>query len=76
MKLWIGGALLLAVAGWLYRARLRAYRHGSALGDEHIRAIETHGRLEVDEPLDLAEICEEEERFWKEARWDEPDESR
>jgi hypothetical protein len=72
---WLAGALLAAVAAYLYRARLRAYRHGTALSDEQIRRIEEQGRVELDEPLDLAEIREEEERFWEETAWDEPEEN-
>jgi hypothetical protein len=74
VSVWLAGALLAAVAGLLYRARLRAYRRGSSLSDDHIRSIETHGRVEVDEPLDLDEIRREERRFLEETAWDEPDE--
>jgi hypothetical protein len=44
--------------------------------DDAVRTILATGSLNVDEdePLDLREIGEEEERFWSET-WDEPEES-
>ena len=46
------------------------------IDDDAVRTILATGALsvEVDEPLDLREIGEEEERFWSET-WDEPEES-
>jgi hypothetical protein len=43
--------------------------------DDALNAILTRGQLTVeeDEPLDLTEIDEREERFWSES-WDEPEE--
>jgi hypothetical protein len=70
----IAGLLALA-AGLVYRSRL-ARVVGSReplLDDDLIRQIEESGWVEVDEPLDLEEIQEEEARFWEEP-WDEPDE--
>jgi hypothetical protein len=43
------------------------------LTDDMIRQIEERGRVELDEPLDLDQIQEEEARFWEE-HWDDPDE--
>ncbi|HSJ13966.1 MAG TPA: hypothetical protein VK939_06100 [Longimicrobiales bacterium] len=71
--LWIGTALLVFVAAYVYRARQRAYRQGG-LSDEHIRRILERGTVELDEPLDLSHIRDEEDRFWEEATWDEPEE--
>lgn len=68
--LFAGGALLVAGAGLLVRRRMARLRGG--LTDESIRAIEEYGRIAVDEPLDLEEAAEEEERFWSES-WDEPE---
>ncbi len=47
----------------------------SKVDDDAIAEILERGELYVedDEPLDLAEIDEEEERFWSET-WDEPEE--
>ena len=65
------GGLLVVVAGLGYRRRInRLKRRG--LSDAEIRQIEVSGRVEVDEPLDLAEAADEEERFWSES-WDEPE---
>jgi hypothetical protein len=66
---------MVVTASWIgYRRRLARAR-GPALTDDHIRAIEERGTLrldEVDEPLDLHEANEEEQRFWDES-WDEPE---
>ena len=72
MLSWIfaGGALLVAGAGLLARRRMARVKAG--LSDDAIRAIEAHGRVEVEEPLDLDEARDEEERFWSET-WDEPE---
>lgn len=68
------GFLALA-AGLLYRSRLtRSIGSGEPmLTDELVRQIEESGWVELDEPLDMREIQEEEARFWEEP-WDEPDE--
>ena len=68
--LFAGGALLVAGAGLMVRRRMARLRDG--LSDDAIRSIETSGRIEMDEPLDLGEAAEEEERFWSET-WDEPE---
>ena len=68
--LFVGGALLVAGAGLSVRRRMARLRGG--LSDDAIRAIEAHGRFEAEEPLDLEEAAEEEERFWSET-WDEPE---
>jgi hypothetical protein len=70
---WIFAAgAALVVAGWLgYRRRMDQLR-GTRLSDDDIRMIERGGRVTADEPLDLEEAAEEEERFWDET-WDEPE---
>ncbi len=69
--LFVGGALVVTI-GWLgYRRRMTEIR-GHRLTDEDLRAIESHGRISADAPLDLEEAAEEEERFWEES-WDEPE---
>ena len=72
MTTWLfaGAALLVAGAGFLARRRIARAR--AALSDDDIRDIEAHGRVRADEPLDLGEAAEEEERFWSET-WDEPE---
>lgn len=65
------GALLVAAAWLASRRRLQRLRDRE-LSDGAIRQIEASGRVEVDEPLDLEEAAEEEERFW-EGSWDEPE---
>lgn len=57
----------------MYQAR-RQRLFEQALTDEMVRQIEEVGYVELDEPLDLQEIQEEEERFWEEAPWEEPEE--
>jgi hypothetical protein len=68
----IAGLLIVLVAVWL-RDRSERGRRGEILSDEHIRAIEREGRVDVEDPLDLDRIREEETRFWEES-WDEPEE--
>jgi hypothetical protein len=72
----IVAALLAIAAGLLYRNRLETTTRADAvaLDDDLIRQIERHGRIELEEPLDLDHIREQEERFWEES-WDEPEES-
>jgi len=68
-------ALLACAAGYLYRRRLkRNVNTTSILNDDAIQHIETAGWIEVDEPMDLEQIREEEARFWEESAWEEPDE--
>lgn len=74
---WFGIALsvLVLFAGALYVRRLRSLRSGRGpeVTDEMVRRIERSGRIEVDDPLDIEEIRREEERFWSESPWEEPD---
>lgn len=65
------GAALVAWAWVGHRRRLRRLKE-RGLDDGAIRRIEVSGRVEMDEPLDLEEAAEEEERFWGET-WDEPE---
>ena len=63
---------LIVVVGWLeYRRRLERVKE-EGLSDGDIRRIEASGWVDRDEPLDLEEAKEEEERFWNES-WDEPE---
>ncbi len=67
-------ALVLAAAVTLRARRRRAFRRrGPRVDDAVIVQIIERGEVWVDEdePLDLEEIDEEEERFWSES-WDEP----
>ncbi|HEX2166968.1 MAG TPA: hypothetical protein VHG09_06970 [Longimicrobiales bacterium] len=73
-------AILLAVValtgGLIYQARRQRANalFAQSLTDDMVRQIEEAGYVDVDEPLDIQEIQEEEERFWEEAPWEEPDE--
>ena len=59
----------------MYRARrLRASSTPRILTDDMVRQIEESGHIDVDEPLDLEEIQDEEARFWEEQPWEETDE--
>ena len=69
--LFAAGAVLVAAAWLSSRRRLRQLKDRE-LSDAAIRQIEASGRVDVDEPLDLEEAREEEERFWSES-WDEPE---
>lgn len=69
--IFVFGAVLVAVAGIGYRRRLGDLDR-KGLSESAIRQIEASGRVELDEPLDLDEAAEEEERFWDES-WDEPE---
>ena len=68
------GGLLVAVAAVVFlrrrHVRRRVSRRVGRVGDDELRAILEHGRIEVEEPLDLEEIREEEKRFWEEERWE------
>lgn len=70
--LFAAGALLVAGGWWIGRRRLARLRGTGRVTDDVIRRIEGTGRVEADEPLDLDEAAEEEERFWSES-WDEPE---
>jgi hypothetical protein len=64
----------LAVAAAIrYRERLTGTIAPRGLTDEQIRAIEERGTIDMDEPLDLDHIRDEESRFWEET-WDDPEE--
>lgn len=68
---------ILALSGGLIYTARRSRAPGppaDGLSDDMVRQIEDAGYIEVDEPLDLDEIQEEEERFWEEAPWEEPEE--
>jgi hypothetical protein len=70
---WIfAAAALLVIFAWLAYRRQMSDIRGRPLTDEDIRAIERGDDLLGDEPLDLEEAAEEEERFWDES-WDEPE---
>lgn len=68
-----GCALLVVTAGvTLHVRRRRAWGRVPVVDDETIRRIIDTGEVHVDEePLDLATIDDEEERFWSES-WEEP----
>ena len=65
---------LLIVAAILYVRRLRELRTPHIVTDDLIARIETVGSVEVDDPLDFDEIADEEQRFWEETPWEEPEE--
>jgi hypothetical protein len=58
------------------RRRASFARKSPRVDDAAVRAIVETGALSVedDEPLDMREIGEQEERFWSETTWDEPEE--
>ncbi len=69
-----GFALLAVAAGVTLHVRRReAYRRVPVVDDDMIDWIIERGEVfvEDDEPLDLEQIDDEEERFWSES-WDEP----
>lgn len=68
--------LILIVAGLVTRRRLSTYIEEPArLTDAQIRQLEIRGYVDVDEPMDLSDIQDEETRFWEESPWEDPDES-
>lgn len=67
---WLLLALLVLIAGLVHRRRVTRFER--RITDDMLRQIENRGRVEMDEPLDLDEIQEEERRFWEET-WDEPE---
>jgi hypothetical protein len=77
--LWSALAALGAAAGVgaYFRRRRQIEASRSRVDDEAIRKILATGTLTVDEdePLDIATIDAEEQRFWSET-WDEPDDFR
>jgi len=68
-------AIVACLIAYARRKVLLASYH-PRIDDDAVRTILATGALSVDEdePLDLREIGEEEERFWAET-WDEPEES-
>lgn len=67
--------ILALLAGLIYRARrVRMSGAPRTLTDDMVRQIEEAGYIDVEEPLDLAEIQDEEARFWEEQPWEETDE--
>lgn len=71
--LWITLSILALVAGLLVRQRIAAHVDRPKLTDDDVRRIESGLHVEVEEPLDLQAIREEEAEFWSES-WDEPEE--
>ncbi|NNF25971.1 MAG: hypothetical protein HKN73_01955 [Gemmatimonadetes bacterium] len=72
----VGLAVLTLLAGLAIRWRFlrRTGRVGSILSDDDVEQILATGTLKVeDDPLDLDEVREAEERFWSET-WDEAEE--
>ena len=69
-------AVLVAVAGWRFRHRLR-HQTRSGVTDEIVHRIETLGRVDAEdvEPIDLERARAEEAEFWAQT-WDEPEEDR
>jgi len=68
-------AVLVAVAGWRVRRRLR-HATRSGVTDEIVRRIETVGHVDAEdvEPVDLELARAEEDEFWAQT-WDEPEEN-
>jgi hypothetical protein len=74
--LWLALLALMVVAGVRLHMRRRELSASPVprVDDAAILAILEEGELAVDdEPLDLGDIDEREERFWSES-WDEPEE--
>ena len=71
--LFVALAVLVAVAGWRVRHRLR-HKARSGVTDEIVHQIETLGRVDAEdvEPLDLEHAQAEEDEFWAQT-WDEPE---
>ena len=66
-------AVLVAVAGWRVRHRVRRQTRGGVT-DEIVRQIETQGRVDAEdvEPVDMERARAEEDEFWARS-WDKPD---
>ena len=71
--LFVALAVLVAVAGWRVRHRLR-HKARSGVTDEIVHQIETLGRVDAEdvEPLDLEHAQAEEDEFWAQT-WNEPE---
>jgi hypothetical protein len=67
---------LALIGGLMLRARLGRVVRGEepVLTDDMLRQIEADGYIELDEPLDMEQIRDEEARFLDEYRWEESDE--
>ena len=67
-------AVIVAVAGWRVRHRLRRQTR-SGVTDEIVQRIEAVGRVDAEdvEPVDLELARAEEDEFWAQT-WDEPEE--
>ena len=72
--LFVAIAVLVAVAGWRIRRRLR-HQTRSGVTDEIVRQIETLGHVDAEdvEPLDMERVRAEEDEF-RAQTWDEPEE--
>jgi hypothetical protein len=70
---WLIVAALVIAGSLLYLLRMRR-RDWHRVTDDMIEQIVEVGTVELDEPLDLEDIADEETRFWEEERWDEADE--
>ncbi len=70
----MAGLLVVLAVVWLRDRRSEREGRGGHLTDHDIRAIEKEGRVEIEDPLDIDHIRDEEARFWEESSWDEPDE--
>ena len=72
--LFVAFAVLVAVAGWGVRHRLRPQTR-SGVTDEIVHQIETLGRVDAEdvEPVDMERMRAEEDEFWAQ-NWDEPEE--
>ena len=72
--LFVALAVLVALAGWRVRHRLRRQTR-SGITDEIVRQIETIGRVDAEDvdPVDLERARAEEDEFWAQT-WDEPEE--
>ena len=68
-------AVLVAVAGWEARRRLRR-RTRPGVTDDIVRRIETVGWVDAEdvEPVDLEQARREEDEFWAQT-WDEPEDN-
>lgn len=67
-------AVLVAMAGWRIRHRLR-HQTRSRVTEEIVHQIETLGRVDAEdvEPVDVERARAAEDEFWAET-WDEPEE--
>ncbi len=74
--LWLFIALLVVLGGASVYRSLHDQRRAvePELTDDVIRRLERGERIDAEDPLDVDQIREAEERFWEEERWDEADE--